>query len=243
MRLLLPGAWDDDPQALDGVDGLMLTGGSDIDPSCYGQEADPHAGVESRPERDRMELALLGEALARDMPVLGICRGMQVLNVGFGGSLIQDLPNHRAPAPGADGHPALRHSVYVSPGSKLGAIVGAGGFYKTNSLHHQGLKEPQRAPALLASSYSMDDGVIEGLESPAHSWVIGVQCHPEREEEVAKGFLRLFDGLLDRAARAAIVQEQREGDKPRQCPRCWNTENITAVEEGWQCPSCGHIWR
>ncbi len=201
VRLLLPSTRTGDPQALDGVDGLLLTGGSDVDPSLYGQETDPQAGVESRPERDRMELALLSEALTRDMPVLGICRGMQVLNVGFGGSLIQDLPNHRAPAPGANGEPTMRHSVYVSPGSKLGAIFGAGGFYKTNSLHHQGLREPQKAPALLASSYSMDDGVIEGLESPDHSWVIGVQCHPEREEEVAKGFLRLFDGLLDRASK------------------------------------------
>ncbi len=197
VRLLLPSTWTGDPQALDGVDGLMLTGGSDVDPSLYGQETDPQAGVESRPERDRMELALLSEALTRDMPVLGICRGMQVLNVGFGGSLIQDLPNHRADSEDS----STSHRVFVSPGSKLGAIFGAGGFYKTNSLHHQGLREPQKAPALLASSYSMDDGVIEGLESPDHSWVIGVQCHPEREEEVAKGFLRLFDGLLDRASK------------------------------------------
>ena len=205
VRLLLPNARGDPTQALDGVHGLMLTGGHDIDPSSYGQATDPHAGVDSYPERDELELSVLREALARDMPVLGICRGMQLLNVAFGGSLVQDLPNHRT-----DGEPSLRHPVYVAPGSKLAAIIGAGGFYKTNSLHHQGLKEPHKSPALLASSYTPDDGVIEGLESPAHGWVIGVQCHPEREDEVARGFLRLFDGLLERAERF-----HRAGDSRR----------------------------
>jgi gamma-glutamyl-gamma-aminobutyrate hydrolase PuuD len=181
-------------EALEGVSGLLLTGGADIHPKYYRQKIDPSAGVKTSPTRDAAELALLQEALARDMPVLGICRGMQLMNVAFGGSLLQDIPGHRLP----DGE---RHSIFVSPGSKLGAIVGAGTHHRTNSYHHQGLKEPQKAPALLASSYMVGDGVVEGLESPAHSWVIGVQCHPEREDEVPRSFLNLFSNFLDWAGR------------------------------------------
>ena len=203
-RLLLPGAYGGVAQALEGVHGLLLTGGGDIHPSAYGQEVDPEAHVEASPARDRMELPMVDEALARDMPVLGICRGMQVLNVAFGGALDQDLPNHQTP----DGRPVF-HEVYVSPGSKLTAIIGPGGFFRCNSIHHQGVREPQRATSLLASAYSTEDGVVEALESPGHSWVIGVQFHPEREDEVAKSFLRVFDGFLDWAERYRVDRGAR----------------------------------
>ena len=181
-------------EALKGAGGLLLTGGLDIHPRFYGQEPDPVANVRASVARDEVEFALLREALTRDMPVLGICRGMQLINVAFGGSLLQDIQGHRL-------WKADRHPLFVSPGSKLGAIVGAGARHRTNSRHHQGLKDPQKAPELLASAYMVSDGVIEGLESPAHSWVIGVQCHPERENEVPKSFLNLFDNLLDWAGR------------------------------------------
>ena len=192
-------------QMLEGVGGLLLSGGADIHPSCYGREVDPSANVQCDQARDEMELSLLRQALDLDMPVLGICRGMQLLNVGFGGSLIQDILNHRATEDGQSGI----HPVFVSPGSKLGTIIGAGGNYRTNSSHHQGLKEPQRSPALLASAYAPDDGIIEGLESPAHSWVIGVQCHPERENEVPRGFLNLFGGLVEWAERFTAQERAR----------------------------------
>ena len=196
VRLLTPEAHVEPGQALEGISGLLLSGGPDIHPRFYGQEIDPSAQVETPNQaRDEMELGLLQEALAHDMPVLGICRGMQLLNVAFGGSLIQHIPDHQAEE---DGTSAF-HLVYVSPGSKLGATMGGGANYRTNSRHHQGLREPQRSAALLASSYTPEDGTIEGLESPGHSWVIGVQCHPEREEEVPRGFLNLFTVLLLRA--------------------------------------------
>ena len=192
-RVLTPKRFENLSEAMDGVSGLLLTGGHDVHPSRYGQEIDPSAGVDAYPERDEMEVAVLRHALDLGMPVLGICRGMQLINVAFGGSLLQDIPEHRDPA--AEGG-SLRHAVYVSPGSKLGAIIGAGAIYKTNSLHHQGLKEAQRAPGLLASAYHPDDGIVEGLESPAHRLLIAVQCHPERESEVPRSFLKLFDWLV-----------------------------------------------
>ena len=201
-RILLPGEADSPAAMLDPLDGLMLTGGEDVEPQHYGEAPDPLAGLGLHPARDALDLGLLNEALQRDMPVLCICRGMQVPNVAFGGRLIQDLPGHRAER--KDGAwVSAHHQVYVSPGSKLGAILGAGAFYRVNSRHHQGLREPQKALRLLASAYSLQDGLIEALESPDHSWVIGVQCHPEREDEVARGFLGLFDGFLQWAAKYA----------------------------------------
>ena len=193
VRLLTPGAGLTPAQALDGVGGILLSGGPDVHPQRYGQQVDPAAHVKPDQSRDEMEFALVPLALSQDMPVLGICRGMQVLNVTFGGSLIQDIPDHQAAV----------HSVFVSPGSKLGAIIGAGGYFRTNSRHHQGLRDAHRARDLLASAYMPDDGIIEALESPAHSWVVGVQCHPEREDEVPRGFLNLFDGLVQWAERFA----------------------------------------
>jgi putative glutamine amidotransferase len=205
-RLVVPDDFAGVTKAVEGVSGLLLCGGADVHPKYYGQEIDPEAGVETWAGRDEMELALLRHALERDMPVLAICRGMQVLNVAFGGSLIQHIPGH---GPGnIDKDQAIEatvHQVYVSPGSRLGAIIGLGAVYRTNSWHHQGLREQHRAPGLLASAYHPQDGIIEGLESIQHDWVIGVQCHPEREAEVPKNFLRLFDGFIERAERFSPV--------------------------------------
>lgn len=202
-RLLTPDGFGGVAAAMDGVSGLLLCGGVDVHPKYYGQEIDPAAHVKSWPERDEMELALLRDALARDMPVLAICRGMQVLNVAFGGSLIQDLPDHapgtdpagslssQPPAP-ASADDSVMHQIYVSPGSRLGAVIGGGGVYRVNSRHHQGLKERHRAPGLLSSAYQPQDGIVEGLEGTRHTWVLGVQCHPEREREMPRSFEKLF---------------------------------------------------
>ena len=132
------------------------------------------------------------------MPVLGICRGVQALNVSLGGTLTDDLSGHDSLEEGG-GKKSSYHRVYIAPGSKLAAIVGSGGFVRVNSRHRQGIREAQKAPALLASAYSVEDGVIEALESPDHDWVIGVQFHPERRMEVPPQFDKLFQGLVERA--------------------------------------------
>ena len=197
VRLLLPKDQASVYQKLEGLDALLLTGGADVDPHRYGEEPGPT--VKPNAERDEMELPLLREALERDIPILGICRGMQLLNVALGGKLIQDLPDHRAVRQNGR-RVSGSHRIFVSPGAKLATILGMGGFMRVNSRHHQGLREAQKAPSLLASAYAVDDGLIEALESPAHSWVVAVQCHPEREEEVPANWGLLFDALVERAA-------------------------------------------
>ena len=182
-------------ELMTGVGGLLLSGGPDVHPERYGQEPDPNAGLKLCRELDDLEFRVLEHALSVDMPVLAICRGMQLLNVAFGGSLIQDLPGHRSDA---DGDPCP-HQIYVAPGAKSAAVIGSAGFFRVNSYHHQGLNEAQRAPRLMSTAYSVEDGLVEGLESPEHSWVIGLQCHPERQDEVPRTFANLFAGLHDRA--------------------------------------------
>ena len=200
-RLLLPSTSQTLQEQFLGLSGLLLTGGEDIHPRHYNQKLDSTASLELLSARDELEFDLLQQALTLDLPVLAICRGMQVLNVAFGGRLIQNLPGHRVEPQNGEWQPSF-HQVYLSPGSKLAAILGTGGFFRVNSIHHQGLREPHKAPGLLASAYSLDDWVIEGLESPQHTWVVGVQCHPEREEEVPKVFGNLFLGFIEFAERA-----------------------------------------
>ena len=191
-------------ELMKGVGGLLLSGGPDVHPERYGHEPDPQAGLKVCPELDELEFRVLEYALSADMPVLALCRGMQLLNVAFGGRLIQDLPGHRRDG---DGDPAT-HQIYVAPGAKSAAIIGSAGFFRVNSYHHQGLAEAQRAPRLMSTAYSVEDGLVEGLESPEHSWVIGFQCHPERQDEVPRTFANLFAGLRDRAElfEAALIR-------------------------------------
>lgn len=180
--------------------GLVLAGGEDISPSLYGESE--RADVEYMaidPARDAMELALTRAALDADMPIYGICRGMQMLNVAMGGRLAHHVENHDVIGP-ADNWKASYHRIYISPGSKLAAVVGSGGFVRVNSLHHQGVREAHKSPRLLASAYSLEDGVIEALESPSHRWAIAVQFHPERRMEIPPHFERLFQSLSERAA-------------------------------------------
>ena len=183
---------------MESVGGLLLPGGPDVDPALYSATPDPCANLETCPPLDELDLRLLDYALGHDMPVLAICRGMQLLNVACGGQLIQDLPGHKVEGPDGCWEPE-RHLIYMAPGAKAAAIIGSAGFFRVNSLHHQGLREAQRSPRLMTSAYSVDDGLIEGLESPSHSWVIGLQCHPERQDEVPRSFANLFAAFYERA--------------------------------------------
>lgn len=163
---------------LTGLEALLLTGGGDIEPRRYGQRRHPRV-ARVDPVRDEFELRIAGEALARQIPVLGICRGAQVLGVVSGGALIQDITSQ---CPGAVGHappaggPVVRHWVRVAEGSRLRDILGASRVY-VNSYHHQAngkLGEGMRAVAWC------EDGVVEGLEGAGPGFVLGVQWHPER---------------------------------------------------------------
>ena len=157
---------------------LLLTGGADVDPKLYGEPRHP-ATERSNTKRDEQELGLLQEALDRDMPVLCICRGHQLLNVGLGGSLLQDIegPGHKWNQDMSSGW----HPVRLAPDSRIGGIYGEEATLKVNSRHHQGVTQDRLAPALRATAFSTD-GFVECEESAEHRWVIGVQWHPERPE-------------------------------------------------------------
>ncbi len=193
--LLVPPSEDGLEETLAVLDGILFSGGSDLDPALYGQA--PHAETNGiRPERDRGELALLQAALERDVPVLAVCRGSQLLNVARGGDLVQHLPDvvgherHRhTPGVFAD------HDVEVVEGTRLAALVGDRAPVKSH--HHQGLG---RVGEGLVTSARADDGTPEALEDPAKPFALGVLWHPEEAEDRA-----LFEGLVEaaRAYRAA----------------------------------------
>lgn len=144
------------------------------------------------------EVSLMRAALDVDMPVYAVGRGFQVLNIAQGGSVAAVAEEHNALI--VDGEERSNyHQIYISPGSKLAAVVGSGGFVRVNSRHRYGVREAQKAGLLLASAYCMDDGVIEALESPRHRWVIGVQFRPEIKLEIPPHFDRLMRSLAERA--------------------------------------------
>jgi putative glutamine amidotransferase len=180
--------------ALEGVDGLLLTGGDDVDPALYGEARHPTSDV-SEPGRDAFEIDLVRRALAADLPVLAICRGLQVLNVALGGTLIQDIPSE----PGAllphdaDASPTtLAHTVAVAPGSCLAALVGPDDTRAVNSRHHQAIRA--LGEGLVATGTS-PDGLIEAAEAPAARFCVGVQWHPENFK--TGEFDRLFAGFVE----------------------------------------------
>jgi gamma-glutamyl-gamma-aminobutyrate hydrolase PuuD len=140
-------------------------------------------------------IRLLEAALAANMPVLATGAGMHLLNTCFGGQPAEAVHRHQEDADTG----SARHQIYLSPGSKVAAIIGSAGMFRVNSRHRLGLREPQRAERLMTIAYQLDDGVIEGLESKEHSWVIGVQFLPERSDEVPASFNSLFLGLVERA--------------------------------------------
>ncbi len=177
-------------RVLDSVDGLVITGGKDLDPATYGQPPHPNAD-EPGPDRDAWEFALLREALNRTLPVLGICRGAQVLNVALGGTLHQHLPD----VIGHGGH-RVGNAVFATlpvrtvPGTRLAALIGESADAKC--YHHQGIAE--LGAGLVVSGWDAD-GVIEAIERPGPGFVLAVQWHPEESLDD----LRLFAAVVDAA--------------------------------------------
>ena len=162
-------------EPLSGLEGLLLTGGVDIDPRLYGQRRGPHTRRPHR-QRDRHELEALRQALERDLPVLAICRGHQLLNVALGGVLLQHLDGHGAD----DGGDSAWHEVRVEAGTRLWAASGGADRLRVNSRHHQAVTVEGLSPRLRAAALSR--GIVEAAESREHRWVLGVQWHPERPE-------------------------------------------------------------
>ena len=199
--------------ALDSLDGLVLSGGDDIDPAAYGQAVRGELGVVVDHPRDALEIPLARKALEQDVPVLGICRGVQVLNVAAGGSLYQDMlltglsseshqQRRHTPRPPDD---AAVHEVVIAPGSQLAKIVGDDRL-GVNTFHHQVIDKPAPRFAVSANATAPNGGgVIEALEAPDRSFAVGVQWHPERMWKREPACARLFAALVN-----AALQRRRE---------------------------------
>jgi putative glutamine amidotransferase len=197
---------DDNPRSvLDEIHGVLMTGGGDVDPALYGEERHP-ATADAEPGRDEFELDLVRGALAADLPLLAICRGVQVLNVATGGTLVQDLPAagftrlpHEVPEP----KDRDCHGIQIERGTKLSQLMGRGSDPATacrvNSRHHQAINHPGRGLVVAAKS---DDGVIEAVEKPDARFCLGVQWHPENFWQSGE-FAPLFEAFVA-AARARV---------------------------------------
>lgn len=180
-------------------DGVLLTGGADVDPTHYGED-EKHPTLSLEPERDTYELELAKAAMARAIPVLAICRGVQVLNVAAGGTLYQDLPtqtpsavNHRVKEPSNQ----VVHSVTVTRGSRLASLVTLADIddIEVNSRHHQAIRTV--APGFAVAAVA-PDGIIEGIEREGGHFCVGVQWHPENFWETGE-FSTLFEGFIEAA--------------------------------------------
>jgi putative glutamine amidotransferase len=187
--LVVPPSEDGLDETLGVLDGLILSGGGDLDPALYGADAHPETDA-PRPERDHAELRLLEAALERDMPVLAVCRGSQLLNVALGGDLVQHLPEQvgheqhkHQPGQFSD------HEVRLDPASRVGTLLGEHAPVKSH--HHQGYG---RLGNGLREAGWADDGTVEALEAPEKRFAVGVLWHPEEGEDFA-----LFRALVDEA--------------------------------------------
>ena len=192
-------------QAIGGIDGLLLTGGDDVTPSLYGEPAHP-ATVEAEAGRDDFEIGLIKAARARELPIFAICRGVQVLNVACGGTLVQDIPSQ---LPGALGHSlpcppnqayTFAHEVWIEKDSLLATLMRerlTDDACEVNSRHHQAVKDVAKGFKVSATA---PDGVIEAIEDPEALFCLGVQWHPENFIRTGE-FRPLFEGFLEAAQR------------------------------------------
>jgi putative glutamine amidotransferase len=188
--------------AIADIDGLLLTGGEDVAPERYGEPRHPSV-VDVNPARDEFEIALLTEARRRDLPVLAICRGIQVLDVACGGTLVQDIPTqvpgaleHRLPVPPHEAY-SLAHEVWIDRGTLLARLMrerlSDSDTCDTNSRHHQAIKA---VAAGFVVSATAPDGVIEAIEDPAARFCLGVQWHPENFWRTGE-FRPIFEGFVE----------------------------------------------
>jgi putative glutamine amidotransferase len=200
---LVPHDSDTLQEIFDRLDGVFVTGGVDVDPRNYGEPKTPLCGTID-PDRDAVEIALLRHAMDRGLPVLAVCRGLQILNVACGGTLYQDvaaqvpaaLKHDYFPTPEQPSRKYLAHDVTVKAGSRLGHILGEA-VVPVNSMHHQAVKD--LAPSLAATAYA-PDGIIEGVEGGNSQYLVGVQWHPEELTDSHPGMARLFTSFVAAAA-------------------------------------------
>ena len=193
--------------ALATMDGLLLPGGADLDPALYGEE--PHPAVAVEAARDDLELAAWTTARERGVPIFGVCRGFQAINVFSGGKLVQHLEGHDGPTAAP-----VAHALHLDPASRLAAILGESEPMlrtEVNSYHHQAVRPDDLAPGLVASAVAPHDHgeLVEGLEAAeGDDWLIGVQFHPERPEFIGPEFDRLWRAFVD-AARVRSGRRRR----------------------------------
>ena len=195
--------------AFSAMDGLLLTGGADLDPARYGEPLDGSRGIEAG--RDALEAEAYRAATDAAVPVLGVCRGMQMLNVLSGGSLVQHLEGHAGlPYPSPE---VARHPLGLVPGTRFAMIVGEADGMEVNSYHHQAVTPDRMAPGLRIAATAPHAGVgplVEALESgDPDRWLIGVQCHPERTESSPAVLERLWSAFV-----AACSQHRVRGRAP-----------------------------
>lgn len=177
------------------MDGLLLSGGADIDPARYGHA---RAGVDAtEPDRDALEAAAWAAAARRARPVLGVCRGLQAINVFSGGTLLQHVDGHLGASYGHG--PAAMHPIRVAPGSRLAGWLDGAAELEVNSYHHQGIRPSDVAPGLVASAWasSAAGDLVEAVEALDGRFVVGVQCHPERTGSTPTALEALFAAFVE----------------------------------------------
>jgi putative glutamine amidotransferase len=190
---------DERGAAFASMDGLLLTGGADLDPARYGRPNEGSRDIE--PDRDELEAAAFAVATARGVPVLGICRGFEAMNAFSGGSLLQDVAGHQGPAWG--GGPALTHAIRLVPGTATARLldpIASGDSLTVNSYHHQAIRPLDLAPVFTASAFADSPAgpLVEAFEGHRGGpWRMGVQCHPERAESTPRVFEALFAAFVD----------------------------------------------
>jgi putative glutamine amidotransferase len=181
------------------MDGLLISGGTDLDPALYDHPDNGSTSIDRG--RDDLELAAFMVADRRDLPVLGICRGLQAMNVFSGGGLVQHLTGHSGPRWGSG--PAHTHPIRIVPGTRFARIVAPAAIAETvihvNSYHHQGVTAEHLAPAYVPTAWasSAAGDLVEAFEAPAGPFRVGIQCHPERTESTPRDLERLFASFVE----------------------------------------------